>query len=190
MLSFHTAPTLPSVRDRIQIPRHVSLISSSDPTHPDSLFPEFRDLENAMSTSLGALPTQSLKWPQFFRSWWIDQRLIWLTDSRGSLPVWCLCLSLVRSSLTTKLRLSINRSCLCLLAAYLCPLQECRILEDRLREMESVLEQERSLCCELPFCHTHPCLATPCLPQLTDISETLGKLISLFSSILITTIKN
>lgn len=71
MLSFHTAPTLPSVRDRIQIPRrcyHVSLISSSDPTHPDSLFPEFRDLENAMSTSLGALPTQSLKWPQFLGS--------------------------------------------------------------------------------------------------------------------------
>lgn len=44
----------------------------------------------------------------------------------------------VRSSLTTKLRLSINRSCLCLLAVYLCPLQECRILEDRLREMERV----------------------------------------------------
>lgn len=57
------------------------------------------------------------------------------------------------------------------------------------RNGESVLEQERSLYCELPFRHTHPCLATPCLPHLTDTSETLGKLISLFSSILITTIK-
>lgn len=93
MLSFPTALTLPSVRDRIQIPRrcrHVSFISSSEPTHPDPLFPELRDLENAMTTSVDALPTQSLKWPQFFRSWWIDQRLLWLTNSRGSLLVWCL----------------------------------------------------------------------------------------------------